>query len=242
MLIEYDGNGNLITKYIHGLGIDEPLSMIKNNQTYYYHADGLGSITAITDSSGTIVQKYQYDSFGNITSVLNPNFIQPYTFTGREYDPESGLLFYRARELDSKTGTFTQKDPIGFGGGDVNLYRYVFNSPVNYTDPLGLFGIFGPGLTNIRWPHEPCRDEDDPEDPYIKSLMTPYLKGDKVPGQFGTLGVIIVYGIGSTVYRQGIWTARTITYGTPFLITVDPSLYMMTPEKAEYYKSQKKKK
>ena len=47
----------------------------------------------------------------------------------------------RARELDSKTGTFTQKDPIGFNGGDVNLYRYVWNRPTKYIDPMGLTGL-----------------------------------------------------------------------------------------------------
>lgn len=141
IIAEYDGNGNLITKYIHGLGIDEPLAITKNNQTYYYHADGLGSIVALTDNVGNVVQTYSYDSFGNITNQTG-SIIQPFMFTGREFDSESGLYYLRARELDSKTGTFTQKDPIGFNGGDVNLYRYVENNPVNYVDPLGLEPIY----------------------------------------------------------------------------------------------------
>ena len=64
-----------------------------------------------------------------------------YTFTGREYDPESGLYFYRARYYDPRAGRFLTKDPIGFLGGDVNLYRYVWNSPTNWVDPEGLQAI-----------------------------------------------------------------------------------------------------
>lgn len=135
-----DGNNNITKTYTHNLAIDDPLAMTTNGQTYYYHKDGLGSVVALSDSTGTVVQKYDYDSFGNITSTLNQNFIQPYTFTGREFDPESGLYYLRTRELDSKTGTFTQKDPIGFAGG-INLYSYVGNAPTNFVDPFGLFEI-----------------------------------------------------------------------------------------------------
>jgi RHS repeat-associated protein len=63
---------------------------------------------------------------------------QPYTFTGREWDSETKLYYYRARYYDPIAGMFTQKDPIGFSGGDVNLYRMVENNPVNWVDPWGL--------------------------------------------------------------------------------------------------------
>jgi len=63
---------------------------------------------------------------------------QPYGYTGREWDKELGLYYYRARYYDPKGGRFISKDPIGFAGGDVNLYRYVSNNPVNATDPSGL--------------------------------------------------------------------------------------------------------
>jgi len=63
---------------------------------------------------------------------------QPYTFTAREYDPETGLYFYRARYYDPTQGRFLTRDPIGFAGGDVNLYAYVSNDPVNWSDPWGL--------------------------------------------------------------------------------------------------------
>ncbi|MCX5719089.1 MAG: hypothetical protein NT055_03830, partial [Nitrospirae bacterium] len=147
IITEYDGNNQLIASYTHGTGIDEPISMT-NGQTYYYHTDALGSIIAITDSNRNVVQRYEYDSFGNIISVLNPNFVQPYTYTAREYDSETGLYFYRARYYDAEVGRFISEDSIGFRGGDVNFYAYTANNPVNRKDPKGLnwYGNWcGPG-------------------------------------------------------------------------------------------------
>jgi RHS repeat-associated protein len=95
-------------------------------------------VTGITDSIGNnVVQRYDYDSFGNIVSMLDPNFKQPYTYTSREYDEETGLYYYRARYYDSTTGRFVNEDPIGFKGG-INQFAYVGNNPVNRFDPLGL--------------------------------------------------------------------------------------------------------
>jgi len=60
-----------------------------------------------------------------------------YTYTGREWDKETGLYYYRARYYDPMEGRFISKDPIGFAGGDVNLYGYTGNNPINLTDPTG---------------------------------------------------------------------------------------------------------
>lgn len=88
-----------------------------------------------------MVQTYSYDSFGNITPTGTIN--QPYAYTGREYDNETGMYFYRARYYDPKAGRFVTKDPIGFAGGDVNFYAYVGNNPLNLIDPFGLIGHEG---------------------------------------------------------------------------------------------------
>jgi len=137
IILEYDQTGTVQTRYTHGPGIDEPLAVEKNGRMYYYHADGLGSIVLLTSANGSVTQRYDYDAFGNITSGT-PIVTQPYTYTAREYDPETGLYFYRARYYDPKAGRFVTKDPIGFTGGDVNLYNYVQNNPVNWIDPKGL--------------------------------------------------------------------------------------------------------
>ncbi|MEK6775683.1 MAG: cysteine peptidase family C39 domain-containing protein, partial [bacterium] len=97
IILELDSSNTVVAKYTHGPGIDMPISMQRNGQTYYYHFDGLGSVVALTNSTGTVVQKYEYDAFGNILTEQDPNFENPYTFTARERDKESGLYFYRAR-------------------------------------------------------------------------------------------------------------------------------------------------
>ncbi len=139
ILLEYNESGTVTARYIHGPGIDEPLAMEKNGQMYYYHAAALGSIIALTDSAGAVVERYQYDAFGNIMSGT-PAVTQPYIYTAREYDPEIGLYYYRARYYDPKVGRFLQRDPIGFAGGDANLYVYVRNDPENVNDPSGKIG------------------------------------------------------------------------------------------------------
>ncbi|HNK51158.1 MAG TPA: RHS repeat-associated core domain-containing protein [Nitrospira sp.] len=106
--------------------------------TLYYHQDGLGTVTELTDINGAVAKAYAYDAYGNI--LESPGTVdQPYTYTGREYDSESGLYYYRARYYDPGTGRLLQKDPIGSFLRDVNLYAYVTANPVNGVDPLGLF-------------------------------------------------------------------------------------------------------
>ena len=142
ILAAYDLSGTVTARYAHGLNIDEPLAVQRGSVTSYYHADGLDSIVALTNAAGSVVQTYSYDSFGNITPSGGIN--QPYTYTAREYDSETGLYFYRARYYDPKAGRFITKDPISFAGGDVNLYGYVRNNPINRLDPLGLYEtLFG---------------------------------------------------------------------------------------------------
>ena len=137
ILLELNGSNAIVARYTHGPGIDAPLIMEKSNQSFYYHADGLGSITELTNQSGAVVQRYTYSSFGKIDIMSDPTFRQPYTFTGREFDVESGTYYFRARQYDQTTGGFLQTDPIGASGG-LSLYNYVENNPTTYIDPLGL--------------------------------------------------------------------------------------------------------
>lgn len=116
ILLELDGSNNIVARYTHGPGFDEPLILEKGGASFFYHADGLGSITEITDSAGVVKQRYTYSSFGKIESQLDPNFLQPYTFTSREFDPETGFYFYRYRTYDSQSGRFMQEDPILHAG------------------------------------------------------------------------------------------------------------------------------
>ncbi len=146
ILLEYDGSNVLRARYTHGPDIDDPLLMQRDvdgdglfalTEQFHYHTDVLGSVVALTDSAGEPVRSYLYTAFGTVADEFGL-LENPYTFTGREFDAESGLYFYRARHYDGVAGRFLQEDPIGYLGGDPNLYRYARNSPGNFTDPLGL--------------------------------------------------------------------------------------------------------
>ena len=140
ILLEYDGANVLQTRYTHGPGIDEPIAVTKAGSTFFYHQDGLGTVTDLTDSTGATAKSYSYDAYGTIVDQTG-TVEQPYAYTGRELDSESGLHYYRARYYDSTMGRFSRKDPIGLSGG-INLYGYVSNNPVNLTDPFGLSPSF----------------------------------------------------------------------------------------------------
>lgn len=138
-------------RYVHGPGIDQPLALLNNGQTYYYHADAQGSIVAITNTSQSVTQRYTYDAYGVPKAISVYSFENSYLFTGREWDKEIGLYYYRGRYYDPMEGRFISKDPIGFAGGDVNLYRYVLNRPTILIDPFGLdvtINIYRTGITS----------------------------------------------------------------------------------------------
>ncbi|MFQ5850532.1 MAG: RHS repeat domain-containing protein [Candidatus Binatia bacterium] len=156
ILVELDGTNAVIVRYTHGPGIDEPLVMLRGGQNFFYHADGLNSISDLTDGAGTVVRSYTYDSFGQFLAQTG-TVTNPYTYTGRELDDETGLYHYRARTLDSSTGRFLTVDPIIDPGilslNPVifsirqlpsvsplkhNVYTYVAMNPVTFVDPFGL--------------------------------------------------------------------------------------------------------
>jgi len=138
-IAEYDGNNNLLRKYLYGPAVDEPISMIDvehSNATYYYHFDGLGSVIGLTNASGTTAVLYEYSVYGQV-AASDPNHPNRFMFTGREFDKETGLYYYRARYYNPEIGRFLQTDPIGYGAG-MNLYAYCGNRPIVFADPSGL--------------------------------------------------------------------------------------------------------
>ena len=138
LIEEVDNSGNVLARYSDGAVIDESLSEFRSGTTSYYEQDGLGSITSLTGSSGTTANTYIYDSFGNLSGSTG-SLANPYRYTGREFDTETGLYYYRARFYDTVAGRFLSEDPIDFGGWErgANLYLYVSNDPVNLIDPTG---------------------------------------------------------------------------------------------------------
>jgi RHS repeat-associated protein len=121
--------------YVQSAEVDRPLA--RRDQTgvvSYYLADHLGSIAQTTNSAGAVTLTREYDPWGNL---LQGSTTGGYAFTGREWDPEAGLHYYRARYFDSTVARFISEDPLGPAGG-TNRYAYVTNSPLRYLDPFGL--------------------------------------------------------------------------------------------------------
>lgn len=137
LILEMDDSGQVAGSWTFGPGIDNPLAMNRGGMLHCYLADGLGSIVALTDETGRVVKSYDYGTFGGITEEVGALQNQ-FAYTAREWEPETGLYYYRLRYYAPELGRFVQVDPIGFGAGDHNLYRYAGNDPVNWTDPMGL--------------------------------------------------------------------------------------------------------
>ena len=105
----------------------------------YIHFDALGSTRELTDSSETVTDTFLYDAWGNEVSRTGTTVI-PFTWNGMwgyYWDADTGTFQVRARPLEPEIAVWLVIDPIGFGTGDVNLYRYVANSPTNFIDPTG---------------------------------------------------------------------------------------------------------
>jgi RHS repeat-associated protein len=147
VLQEADSSGNIIARYAQALGLDQPLSEFRSSTTSYYEADGLGSITSLTNSAGTTAETYGYDTFGNLLATTG-TLINPIRYTSRELDSETGLNYFRARYYDATAGRFLSEDPIDFGGG-INFYTYVANSPTNWVDPFGFAALSYGDIANM---------------------------------------------------------------------------------------------
>ncbi len=147
--------GNLMIAYTHVPGIDEPVALTIDNSTYFYIPDIQGSIRAIIDMDGNVVASYQYDAWGNIISY-NGTLAEKndYLYTGREYDWQAGIYYYRARYYNPELGRFLSQDPAGMVDGP-NMYIYVKNDPVNGVDPWGKWGYSGCIYTCAQWAYRP---------------------------------------------------------------------------------------
>jgi RHS repeat-associated protein len=123
-------------RYFHGPGTDDWLGRqeIDGSATHFV-ADHLGSVITHTNSTGQPTLTRTYDPWGTLDPATSAT--SGLAFTGREWDAESSLYYYRARYYDPRLGRFISEDPISLQGG-MNLYRYVSNKPTTRRDPLGL--------------------------------------------------------------------------------------------------------
>ena len=139
--MELNSSNEVVRAYVNGPGMDQPIERLdfingtpRNRQVF--HADGLGSIAALTDANGEPVQTYTYAAFGGIRARTGTD-LNRVTFTAREALGDSlGFFYYRNRVLDPNTGRFTSEDPLRFVDG-ANMYIYVGNNPLIFVDPTG---------------------------------------------------------------------------------------------------------
>jgi RHS repeat-associated protein len=165
---ETDGAGNVTAVFVYATKGNVPDYIVEAGATYRVFTDHLGSVRMVVNvQSGAVLQQIDYDAFGRITFDSNPG-VQPFGFAGGLYDPQTGLVRFGARDYDPEVGRWTAKDPVGFGGGDADLYNYLSSNPVSSTDPSGLCEDPGgpPGSVRI------CMDA------FISTFFVPSDTGD----------------------------------------------------------------
>ena len=139
LIAEYDGSNNLLRNYVHGPSTNNPLVWYEGSGTgnkSYFYKDERGSITGVTNSSGSVTTIYGYDEYG-VPSILSGSANSRFRYTGQTWLPEVGLYYYKTRMYAPTLGRFLQPDPVGYGDG-MNMYAYVHGDPVNAADPTGM--------------------------------------------------------------------------------------------------------
>ena len=148
---EQDAAKTTLATYTYGNYIDEVLTMNRAGQTFYYHQNSLWSVEAVTDAAANVVERYAYDAYGvpkimnaagapvlsNSWGTAHSAIGNQWMFTGRQFEEETGLYYYRARYYSAGHGRFLQRDPLG----DMrrpNLFAYASGDPANVIDPSGL--------------------------------------------------------------------------------------------------------
>jgi len=135
--VETDGSD---THYLYGGDHIDNLAAkhTEADGTIWYLKDRLNTVRGLVDHDGNLINETEYSAYGEILENSDPAKADSFAFTGREFDQETGLYYYRARYYDPETARFISRDPIETDSGDFNFYRYVENQPGFYVDPSGL--------------------------------------------------------------------------------------------------------
>jgi RHS repeat-associated protein len=144
-------SNQIISEYLWGDNFGGGIGRLNaariNDNNYYHLYDGRGNVKAVIDNTQNVAASYSYGPFGELRATTG-TVLQPYQFSTKRLDERTGLLYYGYRHYSSSFGRWTARDPVGFKGGDINLYRFVQNDPINLIDPYGLWSIWG-GSTGV---------------------------------------------------------------------------------------------
>ncbi|MFQ5341315.1 MAG: RHS repeat-associated core domain-containing protein [Anaerolineae bacterium] len=140
IVLETDGGGATLASYVYGNAL---ISMERGGVRSYYHYDGQMSTRQLTDDGETVTDSYTYDAFGNLLARTGTT-VNPFLYTGQQYDPNTGFYYLRARHYDPQAGRFISMDPVRgsiFDPPSLHCYLYAGDDPVNRADPTGLFSL-----------------------------------------------------------------------------------------------------
>ncbi len=138
---ELDPSNALRSRFVFASGRNVPDFLWRDGVPFRILTDPRGSVRMVVNVvTGEVTQKMRHDAWGNVEEDTAPGW-QPFGYAGGLHEPVTGTVRFGAREYDGKTGRWMQKDPIRFAGGDSNLYAYVQNDPLNFTDPSGMLGV-----------------------------------------------------------------------------------------------------
>ena len=144
---ELDSLGNVVSRFVYGSRPNVPDYVVQGTDTLRVISDHLGSVRLVVNAAtGSVAQKISYDEWGRVLADSNPG-VQPFGFAGGIWDAATGLVRLGARDYSPVEGRWTAKDPLGFEGGDTQLYSYAFSDPVGWVDVNGQ----NPALVAAAW-------------------------------------------------------------------------------------------
>ena len=201
VVLDRGSDGNTV-EYLNGTGVDDKLRQRSTTGPLYFLQDQLGSTAALTDAAGGVVERIQFEPFGNSAGSALTRF----GFTGREHDGATGLIYFRARWYDPSQGRFVSEDPIGVAGG-FNLYAYAGNNPVGLRDPFGL-----QPQTPSDWADAADRWIDRKTDKMMTTswVLNWAILNNASVVKIGTDLLRVGRGVGDAIYGDGDWLDKSI--------------------------------